>query len=145
MIEKFSDYEGTQYLNKEGVFDFEITEAELKESSKGTPMVVLTAKSDEGQTTLYHSLNPKARWSYNNLIKACFKLNTKEKIAKFELDYELIHNQLIGKKFAAQVIIDKYEKPIKIALEDGTFEDSVEIKDTYKVDTATYHEVGWRK
>ncbi len=133
MVEKFSDYEGTQYLDREGDFVFEITDAELKESKSGNPMVVLSAKSEAGTTTLYHSLNPKARWSYNSLIKACLKLDTPEKRAAFELDYETIHNQLIGKKFLGHVTLDTYEKEIKVQNEDGTFSNDTEVKETYKV------------
>lgn len=133
MVEKFSDFESAGFLSKEGTFEFEITDAELKESQAGNPMVVLGCKSDEGMTTLYHSLSPKARWSYNNLIKACLKLDTKEKIQAFECDYELIHNELIGKKFMGIVECLTYEKPIKKPLDDGTFIDDVEIKESYKV------------
>lgn len=133
MVEKFSDYESVGFLNQEGKFEFEITDAELKASSKGTDMIVITAKSDAGQTTIYHSLNPKARWSYNNLIKACLKLDTKEKINAFECDYSIIHNQLIGKKFIGVVKCESYTKTVKIALDDGTFEDREEVKDGYKV------------
>lgn len=133
MIEKFSDFEGSTYLNKAGEFVFEVMEAELKDSKAGTQMVVLTVKCDEGQTTIYHSLNPKARWSYNSLIKACLKLDTAEKINKFELDYELIHNDLIGKKFVGVVEEEVYQKEVKKALDDGTFEDAVEEKTSYKI------------
>lgn len=133
MVEKFSDYEGTQYLNREGDFVFQITDAELKESKSGTPMVVLTAKSEAGATTIYHSLNPKARWSYNSLIKACLKLDTPQKRAAFELDYETIHNQLIGKTFLGHVTVDTYEKEIKVQNEDGTFSTDTEVKETYKI------------
>jgi hypothetical protein len=133
MIEKFSDFEGMGYLDKEGEFVFEVTEAELKDSRAGTPMVVLTAKSDAGQTTLYHSLNPKARWSYNKLIKACLNLDTREKIESFECDYELVHNQLIGKKFIGVVECQQYDKEVKKPLDDGTFETVIETKDSYKV------------
>lgn len=135
MIEKFSDYESAGFLSQEGEFVFEITEAELKDSSKGNPMVVLGAKSDAGSTTLYHSLNPKARWSYNNLIKACLNLNSKEKIEAFECDYETIHQKLIGKKFVGVVECETYQKEIKIPLDDGTFETGTETKESYKVKT----------
>jgi hypothetical protein len=133
MVEKFSDFEGVGFLSKEGSFVFEVVEAELKDSKAGTPMVVLGVKSDEGQSTLYHSLNPKARWSYNNLIKACLNLNTKEKIEKFECDYELIHNELIGKKFVGTVECQMYDKEVKKPLDDGTFETTVEQKESYKI------------
>lgn len=133
MIEKFSDFEGMGFLNEAGEFVFEVTEAELKDSKAGTPMVVLTAKCDKGQTTLYHSLNPKARWSYNNLIKACLNLDSREKIESFSCDYELIHNDLIGKKFVGVVECQQYQKEVKKPLDDGTFEDAIEVKDSYKV------------
>lgn len=133
MVEKFSDFEGTQYIDKEGEFVFEITEAELKDSAAGNPMVVLSCKADEGMTTLYHTLTPKARWSYNNLIKACLHLNTKEKINAFECDYEIIHNTLIGKKFVGVVECQIYEKAVKIPQDDGTFVDGVETKESFKI------------
>ena len=133
MIEKFSDFESVGFLDKEGEFVFEITEAELKDSSKGTRMVVFGVKSDEGTSTLYHSLDPKARWSYNNLIKVCLGLNTKEKIASFELDYELIHNQLVGKKFLGVVKSESYVKTVKKPMDDGTFEDVEEERTSYKI------------
>lgn len=133
MIEKFSDFEGVGFLQEEGEFVFEIMDAELKDSKAGNPMVVFTAKSDKGQTTLYHSINPKARWSYNNLIKACLKLDTKEKIEAFSCDYELIHNDLVGKKFIGVVEADSYDKEVKKPLDDGTFETTVETKTSYKV------------
>lgn len=133
MVEKFSDYEGQAYLSEEGEFVFEVMSAELKDSKGGNPMVVLDVKSEKGSTTLYHSLNPKARWSYNNLIKACLGLNTPEKIAAFECDYETIGNQLIGKKFKGVVEQETYLKEIKIPLDDGTFEDSTEEKVSYKI------------
>jgi hypothetical protein len=133
MIEKFSDYESAGFLSEEGEFVFEITNAELKDSKNGNPMVVLDVKSEAGTSTLYHSLSPKARWSYNNLIKACLKLDTKEKIANFECDYETIHQELIGKTFLGKVECETYEKEIKIPLDDGTFETGTETKESYKV------------
>ena len=133
MVEKFSDYEGQQYLNEEGEFVFEITSAEIKDSKKGEPMVVLEAKSDKGVTTLYHSLNPKARWSYNRLIKACLKLNTPEKINAFECDYMTIHNDLIGTKFVGTVEEDVYNKEVKTPLDDGTFQTEIVPTKSYKI------------
>lgn len=132
MIEKFSDFEGTKYLDQEGTFVFEVMNYELKESKSGSTMAVFEVKADEGTTTLYHSLNPKARWSYNGLIKACLKL-TPEQAKTFELDYETVGNQLVGKKFKGVVEADTYVKQIKIPLEDGTFEDGEEEKVTYKI------------
>lgn len=133
MVEKFSNYEGTQFLAEEGTFEFTIENAELKESKKGDPMVVLECKCDAGKTSIYHSLNPKARWSYNNLIKCCLNLDTKEKIQNFECDYEQIHNELIGKKFLGTVEEDEYTKEIKIPLDDGTFDTGTEVKTSYKI------------
>ncbi len=133
MIEKFSDYESVGFLSKEGEFEFEITDYELKDSKNDNMMAVFNVKSDEGQSTIYHSLNPKARWSYNNLIKACLKLNTKEKINAFSCDYETIGNELVGKKFRGVVEEQTYEKQVKIPLDDGTFQDGVEEKTSYKI------------
>ena len=133
MVEKFSDYEGQEYISEEGEFVFEVMSAELKDSSKGDPMAVIDVKSDHGSSTIYKSLVPKARWSYNKLIKACLNLDTPEKIAAFECDYQTIHNQLIGKKFIGVVEKDTYTKEVKKPLPDGTFEDSVEEKVSYKI------------
>ena len=133
MVEKFSDYESVGFLSKEGEFEFEITDYELKDSKNDNMMAVFNVKSDEGQSTIYHSLNPKARWSYNNLIKACLKLNTKEKINSFSCDYKTIGNELVGKKFIGVVEEQTYEKQVKIPLDDGTFQDGVEEKTSYKI------------
>ncbi len=133
MVEKFSDYESAGFLSKEGDFEFEITSYELKDSKRGEPMAVFTAKSEAGQTTIYHSLNPKARWSYNNLIKCCLRLDTKEKIAAFECDYETIGNQLIGKKFMGHVEAQEYQQDVKVPLDDGTFETTTVTKQNYKI------------
>lgn len=133
MKEKFSDYESQGFLAEEGEFVFEIKECELKDSSKGTPMVVFKVSSDHGDSTLYHSLNPKARWSYNNLIKCCLKLDTKQKIDAFECDYETIGNDLIGKKFVGVVTRDTYVKQTKVMQEDGTFVDGEETKESFKI------------
>jgi hypothetical protein len=133
MIEKFSDYESAGFLSQEGEFEFEVMDYELKDSKSGTPMAVFNVKSDAGQSTIYHSLNAKARWSYNNLIKACLKLNTKEKIEAFSCDYETIGNELVGKKFIGTVKEETYQKQVKVPLDDGTFEDGVEEKISYKI------------
>lgn len=138
MKEKFSDYEGG-FIQEEGEFEFTITDAELKESKKGDPMVEITAKSVAGQTILRHSLLPKARWSYNNLIKACLHLNTKEKIEKFECDYQTIHNDLIGKTFIGTVQEESYTKEVKRMTDDGTFDTELIPAVSYKV--VSYKEV----
>lgn len=133
MKEKFSDYEGAGFLSEEGEFVFEVKEAEVKDSSKGNLMVEIKVHSDHGDSTLWHSIMPKARWSYNNLIKACLRLDTKEKIEAFECDYETIHNDLIGKKFIGVVTRDTYKKQIKTMQDDGTFVDGEEIKESFKI------------
>lgn len=133
MVEKFSDYEGGGFLNQVGNFKFEVLDYELKDSAKGNAMAVFNVKSDAGTTTLYHVLSPKARWSYNNLIKACLRLVTKEQILSFQCDYETIGNDLLGKEFMGEVVCEKYEKEIKKPNDDGTFETAVEIKDSYKI------------
>lgn len=131
MIEKFSDYEGG-FIQEEGKFVFEVTNAELIENSKGNPMVVIECKSDAGTTKLYHNIDPKCRWSYNKLISACLNLSAEEK-KTFELDYETVHNQLIGKKFLGDVEASTYVKEVKKPNEDGTFETTEEEKVSYKV------------
>lgn len=133
MIEKFSDFESVGFLDKEGEFVFEVKEGELKDSSKGTPMIVLQVESDAGKSTMYFSLEPKARWNYNNLIKACLKLDTREKIQAFECDYQTVHNQLIGTKFIGAVEAESYDKIVKKPMDDGTFEEVTETKTSYKI------------
>lgn len=132
MKEKFSDYEGSKFLDHVGTFTFEVKSAELKDSSKGTQMIVVDVEAPEGKSTLYFSLVPKARFSYNNFIAACLKL-TPEQRKTYELDYETIHNQLIGKKFIGVVEAENYEKEVKVPLDDGTFETQKEIKEGYKI------------
>lgn len=139
MIEKFSDYEGG-YLNEEGEFLFTIKDYELKDSKSGTPMAVFTVHCVGGDAKIYHSLNPKARWTYNKLIKAAMHLNTPEKVNAFELDYETIGNDLVGKQFIADVIKDVYDAEVKVPKDDGTFETTTEAKISYKVDTTSYKE-----
>lgn len=137
MIEKFSDYEGGNFIDQEGEFNFEITSAELMDSKAGNLMVKFDLKAPEGSTTIYHALTPKARWTYNRLIGAALALSDEQK-KTFELDYETIHNQLIGKHVLAVVKAEKYVKEIKIPLEDGTYQTSEEERVGYKVDTTSY-------
>lgn len=132
MVEKFSDYEGTGFIKEEGKFIFEVTEYELKDSSKGDPMAVFQVKSERGMSTVYRSLAPKARWSYNNFISACLNLTDEQK-KTFELDYETIGTQLIGYKFLGTVVKDYYDKVIKVPNDDGTFSETVESKESYKI------------
>lgn len=133
MIEKFSDYESVGFLAEEGEFVFEVKDYELKTSKAGNEMAVFQVESDHGKSTLYHTLDTKSRWSFNNLIKACLKLDTKEKIDAFECDYQTIGHDLVGKKFVGVVTHDTYTKQIKIPQDDGTFVDGVEEKDSYKI------------
>lgn len=135
MVEKFSDYEGTQFIAEEGTFLFEVTDCEVKNSSKGNPMAVITAKSSAGTSTLYFSLNPKARWKYNMFIKACLGLDTPEKIATYECDYETIGQTLIGTKFVGTVEYEGYDKEVKVPSPDGdgTFITTTERCDSYKI------------
>lgn len=132
MVEKFSDYEGTQYLNQEGTFNFEVTDAELRQSSSGNPMVVFTVKAVEGTSSLFFSLSPKARWKYNSFIKACMT-------PPAELDYETFHNELIGCHFLGDVIHDYYTTTKKVPTADGRFVEEEVEKETYKIDG--YHKV----
>lgn len=137
MVEKFSDTLSAGFLSQEGEFVFEITDCELREGPKGV-MAVLGVKSDAGTSTLYHSLSSKAKWSYANLVKACYNLDTQDKINSFAphdggIDYELIGNDMIGKKFLGIVECQQYEKEIKIPNDDGTFTNGVETKDSYKI------------
>lgn len=134
MKEKFSDYESVGFISQEGTFVFEVKEAELTESKSGNPMVKLSVESEvAGKATLYHSLDAKARWSYNNLIKACLKLDTPEKIKAFECDYELIHRDLIGKIFIGTVEAQSYTKTSKVPNDDGTFSEREEQAVSYKI------------
>ena len=137
MVEKFSDFEGSKFLDKAGSFIFTITDAELTNSKRGDPMVALTLESDEGMTTVYHSLNQKARWSYNRLIAAAFKLTDEQK-KTFELDYQTIHRELLGKQVLCDVEEESYKKEIKVPTDLGTFETTYEDKISYKV--KDYHE-----
>lgn len=139
MVEKFSDYEGG-FLDKEGEFIFTITDYELADGPKG-PVAKFDAKSSAGTTIIRHSLTPKARWSYNKLIKACLRLETAAQIEAFECDYEVIGASLVGKKFVGVVKCETYQKDVKVPNDDGTFRDDVEVKDGYKItDYKIHHE-----
>lgn len=134
MKEKFSDYESTGFINKEGEFLFEVKEAELTTSKSGKPMVKFSVESEEaGKATIYHSLEKNARWSYNNLIKACLNLDTPEKIRAFECDYETIHRDLIGKCFYGTVEAQSYMKQTKVPTDDGVFDTIEKEATSYKI------------
>lgn len=134
MVEKFRDYEGMQYINQEGDFTFEVTDAELGVSSTGNQMVKFTVKAPEGTSTLYFSLSPKARWKYNRFIKACLNLST-ERANELELDYETFHNNLIGYKFVGSVVHDYYTQVKKVLAPDGRFVEEEVERDNYKIET----------
>ena len=133
MKEKFSDYESVGYLSEEGKFLFKVKNAELKESKNGDPMWVFEVEAEEGKSTIYHSLAPKARWSFNNLIKACFRMRTKEQIKAFECDYETIGQELVGKTFLGNVEEDVYTKIVKRPTDDGEFVEDEEERVSYKI------------
>lgn len=128
MVEKFSDYEGTQFINQEGSFLFEVMGAELKQSKSGNPMVVFDVKAPEGSSTLYFSLSPKARWKYNQFIKACMT-------PPEELDYETFHNELIGCHFIGNVVHDYFVTTEKVPTPDGRFVEREVEKDSYKIES----------
>lgn len=127
MVEKFSDYEGTQYINQEGIFNFEVTDAELMQSKSGNPMVKVNVKAAEGMSTIYFPLQPKARWKYNKFIKACM-------VPPTELDYETFHNQLIGCHFMGEVVRDYYVSTTKVPTPDGRFVEQEVEKESYKIE-----------
>lgn len=135
MKEKFSDFESVGFLSKAGEFVFTVKSYELKDSKAGTEMAVFNVESEEGASTLYFSLNLKARWNYNNFIKACLhdKLDTKEKIMAFECDYETIGKDLVGKQFKGVVEAESYIKEVKVPLDDGTFDTKEEVKESFKI------------
>ena len=132
MIEKFADYEKSQYLDKVGTFTFTITNAELTTTKKGDPMWKFECDSEAGKTTLYHAILPTTKWSFNKLIAACLNLTPEQK-KTFELDYETIGRQLIGKSFDGKVDEESYETEIKIPNDDGTFSTTTETKKSYKI------------
>ena len=133
MIEKFSDYESAGFLKEEGTFEFEVKEFELTDGKKGVVAKFVVESPEAGKTTIRHSLALNARWSYNNLIKACLKLDTPEKIKAFECDYETIGRDLIGKHFIGEVKAESYTKTVKTPQEDGTFEEHTEDAISYKI------------
>lgn len=105
MLEKFSKYEQSQYVNQEGKFVFEITNAELTQSRNGSDMIKFDVESDAGKASLHIFLNQNARWNYNKFIKACVYPNRAPEM----LDYYTYHTQLIGKKFVGTVEMETYE------------------------------------
>ena len=127
------DYEGTQYINEEGTFIFTVKDAEIKDSKAGNPMVVFTVQSDHGQSTLYFPLTDKAKWKYNKFIKACLKLDHISKYKDLEIDYELVHHDLIGTQFQGTVECEEYQKTVKVPTDDGRFEERVEDSISYKI------------
>ena len=76
MKEKFSDFENVSFLATEGDFVFTVKSYELKApmTEGNFPVATFEVECSEGKTIIRHSLNPKARWSYNNLIAACLNM-----------------------------------------------------------------------
>lgn len=131
MVEKFSDYEDG-FIEEAGIFTFEVLDAEIKDSAKGSMMAVFSVKCPVGKTTIYHVIEPKSRWSYNKFIAACLNLSAEEK-QTFELDYGTIHLKLVGKKFVGVVEEQSYVKEDKRLLEDGTYDTVEETRVSYKI------------
>lgn len=131
MVEKFADYESVNYVEKEGTYEFEVTDYELKDG-KEFPCAVFEVKSDAGKSTVYCSLSPKARFNYNSFIAACLNL-TPEQRKTFELDYEIIGQQLVGKHFLGEVVCESYDKEVKTMNDDGTMSTDIVKKDGYKI------------
>lgn len=137
MVEKFDDFEGQNFLDKEGTFIFEVEDYELQPSKNGGyDNAVFTFKCDDGTIRQWHSLNPKARWTYNKLIKACMKDKTPK-----ELDYSTFGNELIGKKFKADVELQCYDTEVKVPRDDGTYESKIVTKENLKVVSTSYEAV----
>lgn len=135
MKEKFANYEQGLYLQSEGTFKFTITSYELTTSAAGNDMAMFEVSSEEGDSKLYFPLTPKAKWKYNQFIKAILhdQLDTNAKIKAFELDYETIGRELIGKTFLGDVESETYQRETKIPNPDGTFRTVVEDKVAYKI------------
>lgn len=133
MKEKFSNFDGEDFLKSEGEFQFTIKEAIKQSNSAGDGEIVkFVCVAPEGKTDLYKSLKPEARWSYNQLIRAALQIS-KEDWKDFEGDYDTIHTQLIGKTFNATVVASSYTKTRKVERPDGTFETKEEEKVSYKI------------
>ena len=133
MKEKFSDYESTKYIDVAGEYAFTVKTCERKMSAKGNAMEVFGVESAQGSTSIYMSLNKEARWKYNAFIKACLALTPKQ-VQTFECDYNEIGQTLIGKRFIGVVKAEQYEKEVKEANDDGTFDSHMETRTSYKID-----------
>ena len=135
MLENFDDAFGGEYLDKEGTFQFEVTETELTESRNGDPMVKVTLKCDEGQTTDYFVLTDKAKWKYKQFIALFFGYTSKEALIAdgFQKDLDTVHNELIGKKVWAEVKAETYTKEVKVQNDDDTFDTKYEDRTSYKI------------
>lgn len=134
MKEKFSDFDGGNYLDQEGYFIFEIKSAELKDSAKGNPMWVFDVQSPEGSSTLYHVIDVKSRWSFNNLIAACMQFTPEER-SEYMCDYQTIGQELVGMKFKGNVVLEPYSTTTKVPDPEkpGLYIDKVVVKDSYKI------------
>ena len=68
-----------------------------------------------------------------NELQVIEALGTPEKVAAFELDYETIGQQLVGKHFVGVVECEEYVKVVKVPQDDGTFADKEEVKESFKI------------
>src|SRR5574344_1654273 len=116
MIEKFNDFE-SNFIEEEGTYRFKITDYELKDGNVA-PMAMFTFKAEEGTMKRGFSLSDKARWRYNQLIAAALKL-TKEQRRTYELDYETIGQELVGKEFYGVVEFKEVPRTGKIQLNEN--------------------------
>lgn len=134
-IETFEDAFGGEFLNEEGTFQFEIVEANLTESRNGDPMIEVLMKCDKGQTKDYFVLSDRAKWKYKKFVALAFGYTSKEALIAdgFSKDLDTVHNELIGKKVWGVVKKDTYEKEVKVAKDDDTFETVMEERTNYKI------------
>lgn len=134
-IETFEDAFGGEYLNEAGTFNFEIVEANLKESKNGDPMIEVVLKCDKGQTKDYFVLTDRAKWKYKQFIALAFGYTSKEALIAdgFSKDLETVHNEIIGKKVWGKVEEETYIKEVKVANDDDTFDTKQEERVSYKI------------
>ena len=78
------------------------------------------------------SLSDKARWRYNQLIAAALKL-TKEQRRTYELDYETIGQELVGKEFYGVVEYKEVPRTVRVPDEDGIIVEKTEVKSFYEI------------
>ena len=130
MIEKFNDFE-SNFIEEEGTYKFKITDYELKDGNVA-PMAMFTFKAEEGTMKRGVSLSDKARWRYNQLIATALKL-TKEQRRTYELDYETIGQELVGKEFYGVVEYKEVPRTVRVPDEDGIIVEKTEVKSFYEI------------